>query len=43
MQVCDFIDADCLGEEVFLLHLLNGLHPQTRKFLLTIALILGKQ
>ena len=34
-HVCDIIEADCfVGEEVFLLHFLNGLYPQVLKFFL---------
>ena len=40
--VRDFIDADCLGEEEFLLKFLNGSHPQVLRFFLAIILILGQ-
>ena len=36
------MDADFFVGEVFLLHFLNGFHPQTLTFFLTIMLILGK-
>ena len=41
-HVHDLIDADLFGEEVVLFLCLNGLHPQTLTFFLTITLMLGK-
>lgn len=38
----DFIDADFFAVEVTLRYLLNGLHPQTLPFFLTIMLVLRK-